>query len=283
MKIVVAVCAAGLLVSSTESARAEFVFLPGGARTISRGDSASRDTPVLELAYGPRAQASIGTDLGFFAIASPSATLHLGGYAMIALHNGVSDAAFPPFENWRGPRRSFSASAPAGRARAQVVFGRRGALELTLVAGHESDHHTDGPPPVVRRPDESSRTRRATSSRPRSRGGSWSARSASRRASSIARTSGGASPTCPRPTSTCSSSCKYPIVQPRLALYGEALAPRDTGIRLGFFARAMLGVTFVGRYAEVTPFVSFDVLRGQRSGRAHVSTRGARVLRSPLW
>ena len=78
------------------------VWLPGPARAIPRSTSASRDTPVFELAYGPRAQGSIGAEPGLLELRGPGAALRFGMYAMIALENGTGRAVFPPAQLWRG-------------------------------------------------------------------------------------------------------------------------------------------------------------------------------------
>jgi hypothetical protein len=51
----------------------EVRLVPGAAREIGRSDSASRDTPAFEAAYGPRAQTSAGIELGLLRLRSTTA------------------------------------------------------------------------------------------------------------------------------------------------------------------------------------------------------------------
>jgi hypothetical protein len=137
------------LVSTANRARAEDApaplgWLPGAARAVPRSSSASRDTPVFEYAYGPRAQGSLGGEIGLFGTRGRSVSFRLGGYAMIALENVNETQPFPR-EYWRG-LVGLSASLSLD-ALARATLGRRSAAELTLVLGHESSHRTDQPSP----------------------------------------------------------------------------------------------------------------------------------------
>jgi hypothetical protein len=119
-------------------------WLPGSARAVPRSSSASRDTPTFEYAYGPRAQASLGGELGLFGTRGRSVSFRLGGYAMIALENVNETQPFPR-EYWRG-LVGLSGSLSLD-ALARSALGRSSAAEITLVLGHESSHRTDQPSP----------------------------------------------------------------------------------------------------------------------------------------
>jgi hypothetical protein len=119
----------------------ELVWLPGPARGIPRSTSASRDTPLFEVAYGPRAQASIGAEPGLVELRAAKAVWHAGMYAMIGLENADASRVFPPAQLWRGlVGASVSVELPRA-ASAWLVPGSD--LELSLVVGHESDHATE--------------------------------------------------------------------------------------------------------------------------------------------
>ncbi len=127
-----------------EDAPAALGWLPGAARAVSRSSSASRDAPVFEYAYGPRAQASLGGEIGLFGARGRSVSFRLGGYAMIALENVNETQPFPR-EYWRG-LVGLSGSLSLD-ALARATLGRSSAAEITLVLGHESSHRTDQPSP----------------------------------------------------------------------------------------------------------------------------------------
>lgn len=127
-----------------EDAPAPLGWLPGSARAVSRGSSASRDTPVFEYAYGPRAQASLGGEIGLYGTRGRAVSFRLGGYAMIALEN-VDEVQPLPREYWRG-LVGLSGSLSLD-ALARAALGRSSAAEITLVLGHESSHRTDQPSP----------------------------------------------------------------------------------------------------------------------------------------
>jgi len=127
-----------------------FTWLPGPAREIVRTRSASRDTPVLEAAWGPRAQSNLGVDYGLVRLRIPSHELSLrwSGYAMIALEQaepasegeGQLASYFFPIGSqlWRGLYGTALSLSADGMARRWLGAG--GGLEVTVLAGHESDH-----------------------------------------------------------------------------------------------------------------------------------------------
>src|SRR4051812_6005006 len=89
-------------------------FLPDAARAIPLAGSASRDAPVVELAYGPRSQISLGGELGLFRRPGLVWDYRLSAYALTALENGHSYAP-PPGEAARflyGLTFAFATTAP---------------------------------------------------------------------------------------------------------------------------------------------------------------------------
>jgi hypothetical protein len=115
-----------------------FTWLPGGARVIPRTSSASRDTPVLEYAYGPRAQGSLGGEFGFLEQRWPLAALRLGMYGMITLENDQEKIVFPR-EYWRG--HAGVSLAVASEALGRQWFGPGAVMEFAIVIGHERPPH----------------------------------------------------------------------------------------------------------------------------------------------
>ncbi len=115
-------------------------FLPGAAREIPRTTSASRDSAVLEYAYGPKPQGSLGAEFGVLHKQWRQMSLRTGAYAMVTLENDTDPIIFPR-EYWRGLVGISLTFSPD--ALAEAWFGQGAALELGVVFGHESTHHTD--------------------------------------------------------------------------------------------------------------------------------------------
>jgi hypothetical protein len=122
------------------AASGDVTWLPGADRALPRSTSASRDAPVLEYAYGPSAQASIGAEPGLLEMRRPASTLRLGIYALVALEDASSHRAFPPGGLWRGLVGASLALELSSLARAWLVPG--GDLEVGLVVGLERDQAT---------------------------------------------------------------------------------------------------------------------------------------------
>ena len=131
------------------SARADGTFfpawserLPGNAREISRTASASRDTPVLEGAYGPTSQSSVGMEFGTVRLHWGGLSVRLGVHFLVALENHdkgiLSGMPFVATQLWRGLWGSSLSFTSTSLARAW--FGPRGGLEVTTLFGHETAH-----------------------------------------------------------------------------------------------------------------------------------------------
>lgn len=112
----------------------DFTWLPGNPREISRLYSASRDTPILEASSNGTLNDYVGADFGIASLKLEAITLRFGAYGMVHIED------VPHF--WRG-LEGLSLALSADRF-AAALLGPRGALEFTLVVGHESDHRTDG-------------------------------------------------------------------------------------------------------------------------------------------
>jgi hypothetical protein len=261
----------------TQSAPAA-TFLPGAARAIPRTTSASRDAAVLEYAYGPRAQASIGAEPGLLEVRRARTTLRLGFYAMVGLENATSGRVFPPGELWRGLVGASLALELSRLARAWLVPGSD--MEVGLIVGHESDHETAAsssalappgpyaiafggggdfiePDVAVRLPAGPAvtltlrlRDRIYFNSLPLIVG----ARSVS---DDIADAMHEGLVNAPGADLVVRwNATRWAI--PQLALFGEHLFPHDAFAADGQFFRAVAGVVLPGRAGELEPFVSFD-------------------------
>jgi len=145
--LAVAMFAATAATASEASAEGSLISawserLPGNAREISRSSSASRDTPVLEGAYGPASQSSVGLELGTVRLHWEGISVRLGVHFLVALENHdkgiLAGMPFVASQLWRGLWGSSLAF--TSRALARRLFGPRGALEVTTLFGHENAH-----------------------------------------------------------------------------------------------------------------------------------------------
>jgi hypothetical protein len=137
-------------VLSTRRVRADdaVTWLPGNSREIDRNASASRDAPVTGLTFAPRVGAKAAADFAFVKIASGGVALRPGFAGFFDLEHAVSGLNGPlplPGEGngqmlWRG-HFEFSLLLSAERL-ARDWLGPRGALEIGMTVGHESDHVT---------------------------------------------------------------------------------------------------------------------------------------------
>jgi hypothetical protein len=253
-------------------------WLPGSDRVIARTTSASRDTPLLEYAYGPRAQASIGMEPGIVEVRGVSLAFRAGLYAMTALENATSERLFPPSELWRGlVGASFALALPNV---ANAWLGSGSDFEIGLIVGHESDHATSGSTSTLGPP--------GPLALPYGAGGDFVAPDVAIRfiagrtvtltlrladrlyfnAFPLIVGARGASDTIAQ--SLHEGVANAPgadlilrwrasaSAEPQLALYGEHLFSRESTIPDGQFFRAMAGVALPGRVGELEPFVSLD-------------------------
>ena len=246
------------LVFTTNRAQAEaplapLGWLPGAARAVPRTSSASRDTPVCEYAYGPRAQGELGGELGLFGTRGRYVSFRLGGYAMIALEN-VSETQPFPREYWRG-LVGLSGSLSLD-ALARATLGRNSAVELTLVLGHESSHRTDQPSPFdtltfATRGQLNFASLDAAARFPLGGWGEAAIRFTERLFVGSVFTHA--------PSFDLDLRWRaLTWLQPAVALYGEHFFASEAVAEDCYFARALVGVALPGRLGEMMPFISGD-------------------------
>ena len=230
-----------------------FSWLPGDARVVSRRASASRDTPIVEYAFGPQAQGSLGAEFGVFGQRWPDLSLRFGMYAMIALENWQETIVFPR-EYWRG-LIGFSLATSLDQL-ARDLLGPGSALELTLVIGHESDHRTDAPVgldalELLQVGQVNFATHELAAQLPLGSVGRLQVRVQERLIVGSAWSHAPAADLGLR-------FFALDWLQPVVNLFGEVIVSGDAGIASCPFARAMAGTALVGVFGELTPFVSLD-------------------------
>jgi len=228
-------------------------WLPGAARAIPRTDSASRDAPTFEYAYGPAAYDTIGGEWGWFAASGPKVSFRLGQYAMLPMENHDSKKIFPPGQMWRGMTGgSISLSLDSASL---AWFGDGGGFEISMAVGHESDHGSLPHPP---RPDDI----------PLGGGGETITPDIAIRVpladrftmivrledrifmkGALVHAPGG------------DLILRYRLAEhiiPTLAVFAEGIFPRKDQARDGFFVRVLAGITAPGRIGEAMFFFGVD-------------------------
>lgn len=273
---VACVCASG-------SARADelphgFSWLPGAARGVTRTTSASRDAPVLELAYGPRAQASLGVEPALFAVARDTHVWRVGVSALAALENRTSSGAFAT-ELWRSRVELFAALA----LKAGPAFPRGTVFELSIGAGRERADHfgfaKPPPPPAWAMPfggggdwfsfDAAMRAplgERVELSARWTERAYWAAlvdlagqRTAADTAASTLREG-------PSHVVSAEAAIRWRALDglhPTVAVYAEHAFARDDFTADTFFFRGIAGAALPGRRGELMPFASIDAGNGR--------------------
>ncbi len=129
----------------------EFRLFPGAATAISRGLSASRDTPSFAWAMTPYTVVTVGGDLAIFSVAGRGLTFRLGLWGALELESSqpfsFSESGFSglfPMTDvalWRGLNGlSLSLSFDERMSR----WRERSALEVVLSYRHESEHYSGG-------------------------------------------------------------------------------------------------------------------------------------------
>jgi hypothetical protein len=278
-------CAAGVVIATigvvplaAVEARADTTWLPGAARGIPRATSASRDAPVFEYAFGPRAQVSIGAEPGIVEIRRPATTFRIGFHALVGLENATSNRVSPPTELWRGMVGASLALALPRLAGARLGPGSE--IEVALVVGSESDHASSGSSSTLSPPGP-----RAI---PFGGGGDFLALDAA-----VSLPAAGAMAIVVRlqdriyfnqlplivgdrvVSDIVTDGLREGLVNapavdlvvrwqakpwlaPQLSVFAEYLFPHDPFVADGQFLRAMAGVVMSGRIGEIEPFASFD-------------------------
>jgi hypothetical protein len=129
-------------------ARADGVeWLPGDSRTVTRIVSASLDAPVMSIVFAPRVEMKPAIDLGLVRVPLEGVALRLGlsGFADVQYANAGGFWPVAPSTGgilFRG-HHELSLGLAAERL-ARAWLGPRGAFEVVLVEGHESDHVLEG-------------------------------------------------------------------------------------------------------------------------------------------
>ncbi|MBW2263245.1 MAG: hypothetical protein JRG91_14845 [Deltaproteobacteria bacterium] len=261
MRLPVALVLAALLTSPDAAAGGEDVtvtWLPGAARTIPRTDSASRDAPVFEYAYGPAAYDTIGGEWGWLLVSGKGLTFHLGQYAMLPMENHDSKRLFPPGQLWRGMTGgSVSLSLDS---LAHSWFGTSGAFEISITVSHESDHGDLDDPP-------------GPTDIPKGGGGQAVCPDVAIRVpitnefTLIARIQdriymSGALIHAPGVDLILRYALSERLV-PQIAIFGEGIFPRKDSARNGFLVRLMMGLVIPGKIGEATFFWAADYGNGK--------------------
>jgi hypothetical protein len=250
---------------------AQAEFLPGAARAIPQSDSASRDAPVFELAYGPNPQASLGGELGVWRHRGKVVDFRLSGYTLAAFENGQSQRP-PPVEFGRilfGATGAFAFPLPLGLMEASIGLGRSQAFQMTNVvadATHVSDIPFGAGGSFVA-VDVAWQTTRDPWSLTLRAGDRIHlptfARMFGQTVAVDAFSDATADALIDEPSLDAVLRWKASVIwQPLLALHGGLLDPNDGFTRRGVFGRAMLGVSFPGAHGELLPFLSADIGNG---------------------
>jgi hypothetical protein len=273
MRRAIAVSVLIALLPCLPEARADELF-PGAARAIPLGDSASRDAPVVELAYGPTLQASLGGEIGVVRRSRPQFDyrLSLSGLAAYELQT----TAFPPPEFLRtivGITAAFAFRAPVAMGGLfEVSIGLDGGWATTVgpteMPGISPGNIPFGGGGVFLLPAVAWRRDL----------GAWqlTARISERidlptlllifdqrtLADLIAGFIGDSYTNVPAADFVVRWRVT-PRWQPLLSLHGEVLFPEDPTARTGWYVRAMLGLAITGLAGEVIPFTSADIGNGQ--------------------
>ena len=260
-----------------------WVWLPGAPRALPWSLSASRDAPVLEYAYGPRAQLSVGHDLGVVERLGP-VVFHLSVAALAALEDSRSHGPFPLEV---GRLRVGLAATWSFERWAQRRFGPAGLLEVGLALGSERARalvasETDRPVPAARPGDIpfggggnwlafdvgvrlALRPRWTLSIRVVERvfWSAWPLIGGARAASDVvADYLGDGLAHAPSLDVTLAWAVR-PWLRPLLSAFAEGLFPQDQTAGASYFVRGLLGVGFRGAAGETIPFVSFDAGSGK--------------------
>ncbi|XYH93656.1 hypothetical protein ACMHYB_38200 [Sorangium sp. So ce1128] len=245
-------------------------WLPGSSREIARSTSASRDAPVSALVFAPRVRGDAAVDFAFVKLPLRDVALRPGMFFMFDLEHarpGVAGALPMPGQGkgqmlWRGLYGlTFALSA---ERLARQLLGERGAIEVAITLGHESDHVTgesfeDALPSGgiehgggdYGQFDVAARTRlgRFVEVWARAQDRLY-VRGHIRHAPGL---------------DLGLRVCAHRFVQPVVGVFGEALlVNRDVSeAEHGFFTSLLAGLAFVGRFGELTPFVAWDAGNGQ--------------------
>lgn len=257
------------------------LWMPGAARALTRSSSASRQVAVTEYAYGPRAHASVGGEVGLLELRGQRTALRLGALGMFAVDDGSSRSVLPQTELYRD-LEGISAALALPRAGA-TLFGKGALLELGLVVVHEGAHAASGyavpdpyrttdipfggggwflGPDVALRVGCGSRCTLVTRFQDRIFMNALPLAVGQRAASDVV-ADFLAEGLVQAPGAELTLRWRLgDLVRPTLSVFGEELYSHDSSAGNGVFARVMAGPALQGRAGELWPFVSFDAGNG---------------------
>ncbi|TNF23984.1 MAG: hypothetical protein EP329_26160 [Deltaproteobacteria bacterium] len=258
-------------------------WLPGVTRAVPLEDTASRDAPALEYAWGPRAQLTLGQTLGLVTWAGEGAdAVHLWLSGLVALEDAHDEGLFPDelarLVGTLGCTFSFDA---------RRVFGEGGVVELGLELGVERSRE------LVAAESDRVDLPFTPGDIPFGGGGLWlgadiswrfhvaEAWTLSVRLSDRVFTNGwplmfGARAASDEVATFLDEGlAQAPSlavgvrwraaagVEPVARVFFEGLFPHDDSASDGLFFRGILGVALPGRYGELLPFLSLDAGNGK--------------------
>ncbi len=263
------------LTAGVAQAAPAVVWLPQEPRAIPETTSASRDAPVLEWAYGPRAQASVGHAFGI--AAWDNRQTRLGVTALLALEDGSAHAAFPT--EFLRHRLEVSLAWLLPRL-ARTWLPPHAQLELALRLGHDGPSGRMVGPDAIRADDlpfgagGGYLAVDAAARIPTGPAWTWTPRLGLRLYTNVfpwlfSQTASNAVADGLREGAlvavTAEIGGRYrwkPKVNPMFSLFGQWLAAHDASAHDARFARLLAGLALKGRAGELTPFVSLDIGNG---------------------
>jgi hypothetical protein len=138
-----AVLAVVALGAVSRTARADLEWLPGNSRAVPRTTSASLDAPVTGLVFAPRDELKAAADLGVARVSFAGVALRPGisGFCDVQYAGVGGFWPIPPSTGQILFRGHYEISLALSAERlARAWLGSRGAIEVAMAAGHESDH-----------------------------------------------------------------------------------------------------------------------------------------------
>jgi hypothetical protein len=249
-------------------------WLPAESRAIPLSDSASRDAPVIELAYGPTVQASLGGEKGLVHRSYLGLDYRLSVYGLAAYE--LQTVAWPPPEFLRtlgGVTASFAVNAPAslgGILEISIGFGGEWA---TTVGPTEAPAAMPGDipfgggglfllPEIAWRRDFGPWQLTARLSERIDLPGVLLVFGERALADVVADAVDDSFTNVPA-AEVALRWTAMPGWQPLCSVHGDVLFPEDTSARTGWFVRGIVGLAITGVVGQLIPFLSADLGNGQ--------------------